>query len=237
MKVRVFEDPAAVAGAAADLLAGVAARLESPVLALPTGRTVIPFYDELRRRHGQGALDLSRARAFNLDELVLPRDHPASFFTYMERHAWERIGLPRGRCRILDGQGQPGEECQRYDREIEAAGGFDLAVLGVGGDGHVAYNLPGSVAEETHPVELPEAVAESLGVGGAWRPLKALTIGMGHLRRARRLLLIATGATKLKAIRALREGPGDPGWPCTLLREHPRFDVFLDRPAAGGTDP
>ncbi|MCB1034996.1 MAG: glucosamine-6-phosphate deaminase [Acidobacteria bacterium] len=233
----MLDDAAAVARAGAEALSEVVLENPAAVLALPTGRTMIPFYAELRSRFREGRLDFSRTHAFNLDELVLPRSHPASFFSYMEQHAWERIGLDRTRCEILEGEAEDVEaECRRYERAIAAGGPFDLVILGVGSDGHVAYNLPGAVAEATHEVHLPEAVAENLGIGAEHRPLRALTMGMGPLRRARRLLLMATGGSKARAVEALLQGSEDPRWPCSLLREHPSFDVLLDRAAAGMED-
>ncbi|MEW6338961.1 MAG: glucosamine-6-phosphate deaminase [Acidobacteriota bacterium] len=228
-------DAGAVARAAADVLAGEAAARPDLALGLPTGRTMIPFYAELRERFGRGALDLSRARAFNLDELVLPRDHPAAFCAYMERHAWERVGLDRSRCAIPDGAAaDPGAECARYDLEIAAAGGLDLAILGVGADGHVAYNLPGPPVERVHLVELPDALAEVLDVPGAWRPLRAITMGLGAIRAARRTLVLATSAEKAEAVRAMVAGPASDRWPCSLLAGHPRLDVILSAEAAAG---
>lgn len=242
------------ARAAADLLARAAAERPEGVLGLPTGRTMIPFYAELARRHERGELDLSRARGFNVDELLLPPEHPASFRSFMERHAWERIGLPRERCDIPDpssaSSGDPEAECARYDRAIEAAGGFDLVFLGVGADGHVAYNLPGPAHHRTHVVEVPRPVADTLpgpGVPEALRPLRAITIGFGPLLTARHLVLLATTEEKAEAVHHLLEGPETDRWPCTHLREHPRFDVLVtpealrkvaaERPVAVGATP
>jgi glucosamine-6-phosphate deaminase len=228
------------AAAAADRIARLAAERPEAVLGLPTGSTAIPVYDELARRHRRGALDLSRARGFNLDELVLPPGHPASFAAYMERHAWGRTGLDRGRSDIPDPAADPQAECRRYDRAQASAGGLDLAILGVGADGHVDYNLPGQVAEPTHVVTLPEALASALGVPADWRPLLAVTVGMAALLGARRVLVLATTADKAGAVEALVEGPRDPRWPCSLLRDHPRLEVVVsrevDRATAGGLD-
>ena len=99
----ILDDSAAVARAAADLLAEEVAAQREIVLALPTGRTPIPFYDELAARHAAGRLDLTRARGFNLDEIVLPRHDPRTFRSFMEQHAWGRTGLRRDRCDIPDG--------------------------------------------------------------------------------------------------------------------------------------
>lgn len=232
MRVLRENDSAAVARLAADLVGEAVAERPDLVLGLPTGRTMVPFYDELARRHRGGRLDLGQARGFNLDEVLLPPDHPASFHVYMERRAWERTGLDRERCDIPNPLADPEAECARYDRAIEAAGGLDLALLGVGADGHVAYNLPHQVAEETHVVELAPAVASTLAVPEDLRPLRAITMGLGPLRRAGRIVLLATTADKVEAVAKLLEGPPDPAWPITLLRDHPRFDLLLTPQAA-----
>jgi glucosamine-6-phosphate deaminase len=232
VKVLRLESPEAAARAAADRLVRAAARQPGLVLALPTGRTMVPFYAELARRHRRGELDLARARGLNLDELLLPPDHPASFHAFMARHAWERIGLERGRCDIPDPVADPVAECARYDRAIAAAGGLDLAFLGIGADGHVAYNLPGERRRQTHVVVVPAAVAAGIDVPRPWRPLRAITMGLGPLREARRLVLLATTPEKARAVRALVDGPEDPAWPASLLRGHSRFDVLLTPEAA-----
>jgi glucosamine-6-phosphate deaminase len=223
------------AARAASLLVAASARAKPElVLGLPTGRTALAVYDALAKLHTGGEVDLSRARAFNLDELLLPAGDARSFRRFMETHSWGRIGLDRARCSIPDSTAaDPALECARYEAALEAAGGFDLALLGVGADGHVAYNLPGSARAEAHVVDLPDAIADSLSIPASARPLRALTLGLGALLRARRLLLIATTAEKARAVRALVEGPVDALWPCTALREHPDFDVVLTVGAAG----
>lgn len=236
MRVLIFAEAESVARAAADLVARTVASRPQAVLALPTGRTAIPLYAELAAARGRGELDLSRARVFNLDELRLPAGHPASFRSYMTRHAWGPLGLDPARCDIPDPEAEPAAECARYDRALAAAGPLDLAVLGVGADGHVGYNLPGQTAEETHLVELPETLADALGVPSDRRPLRAITLGLGPLRTARRLLLLATGADKARAVRQLVAGPADPAWPCSLLRAHPEFDLLLTHSAAAELD-
>lgn len=233
MRILTFESEEEAAAAVADLVASAVHQRPELVLGLPTGRTPIPLYTELARRHRAGALDLRRARAFNLDELLLPAWHPASFARYMEEHAWGRIGLERGRCEIPRSGPDPEGECRRYSAALARAGGFDLAILGLGEDGHVAYNLPGPPQEEAHVVEVPDRVAEQLGIPREQRPLRAITLGLGALSAARQLIVLATGAPKARAVRALLDGPEDEAWPCTLLREHARLWVVLDQEAAG----
>jgi glucosamine-6-phosphate deaminase len=236
MQVRKLETPDAVAKAAADLLAQERERRPDLVLGLPTGRTAVLLYRELAARYARGTLDLSRARGFNLDELLLPPGHPASFRAFMERHAWGRTGLDRERCDIPDPGANPDAECRRYERALAAAGGLDLVFLGVGADGHVAYNLPGVPRDETHVVVLPDVEADNQGVPRGERPLRAITVGLGALRSARRLVVMALTADKAAAVRALLDGPPDPAWPCSLLRAHPALDVLLTGAAAGESE-
>jgi glucosamine-6-phosphate deaminase len=234
VRTRIFDDAGEVARAAADAVIA-ATRRDHAVFALPTGRTAVPLYDELAARHSRGENALARVRGFNLDELVLPHDDPRTFRSYMQRHAWGRTGLVRERCDIPDGAaGDLAAECRRYEDAIAAAGGLDLAVLGVGVDGHVAYNMPGPVTLPTHLTRLPDGLAASLGVPPETWPLRAITMGLGTIQSARSLLVMATGAAKATAVRALVKDPEDPEWPCSFLTRHPDIEVLLDRAAASG---
>ena len=232
MRVRTLATAAGVARCAAEILSRAVRREPELTLGLATGRTMVPFYAALARRHARGDLALFRARGFNLDELLLPPDHPASFHTFMEEHAWGRTGLVRERCDIPDPTAEPEAECRRYDRAVAAAGGLDLVFLGVGADGHVAYNLPGEAREEAHVVQVPGAVADTLRVPASFRPLRAITLGLGPLRRSPHVVFLATTAEKARAVRALVHGPDVPAWPCSLLHRHPRLDVLLTPAAA-----
>lgn len=233
VRVRVLENADAVAQAGADLLAEAVRARPEIVLALPTGRTPIPLYDELARRHASGAIDLSRARGFNLDELALPPDDPRTFRSFMELHAWGRIGMRRERCDLPNGAARDLEaECRRYEDAITAAGGLDLALLGVGVDGHVAYNMPGPIGMATHVIRLPDGLAASLDVPPADWPLRAITMGIGTIRAARRIVVLATGESKATAVRMLVHGPEDPRWPCSFLATHPGIDLLADPEAA-----
>src|SRR5262245_5171070 len=115
---------------------------------------------------------------------------------------------------------------------MAAAGGLDLAILGLGVDGHVAYNMPGPVSLPTHVARLPDGLASHLQVPPASWPLRALTMGIGTIRGARAILVMATGAAKAAAVRALVRGPENPDWPCSFLQPHPDIELILDAPAA-----
>lgn len=236
MRVTRLNDSAAVARAAADLLAEDVAAKPTSHLGLATGRTMVPFYRELGLRHRSARLDLSQARSFNLDEVLLPPGHPASFARYMQQHAWSRIGLDVERCEIPKSDHDPAAECLRYDAVLAAAAPLDLLFLGLGVDGHVAYNLPGPPRQRTHTVDLPDATAVSLGVPREERPLRAITMGFGPLLSARRLVLMATTQEKQKAVGHMLNGTTDPSWPCTLLLAHPDLRLLLTSQAEARTD-
>jgi glucosamine-6-phosphate deaminase len=233
VRTRTLANAVAVAAAAADDVAAAVALLPELTMALPTGRTPVGLYDELARRHAEGWQGLARARGFNLDELVLPAGDPRTFRAFMERHAWGRTGLRRERCDVPDGAAPDLEaECRRYEAALTRAGGLDLAVLGVGADGHVAYNMPGLITLPTHVTRLPDGLAASLGVPPEDWPLRAITMGLGTIRQARRIVVMAMGETKATAVRALVHGPEDPEWPCSFLGAHPDIEVLLDPAAA-----
>src|SRR5438477_117788 len=150
VRMHVFEHAEDVARAAADLLGEEVSAQREIALALPTGRTPIPFYDELAARHVSRRLDLSRARGFNLDELVLPPEDPRTFRTFMARHAWARTGLRRERCDLPNGAaGDLEAECLRYERAITEAGAQGGAHVAAGGSDR-RPRLLGGEAEAGH---------------------------------------------------------------------------------------
>ena len=233
MELIVLPDAAAVASAAADRFLTIVSERPEAAVALPTGRTPLPFYEELARRADRGS-DLGSLRVYNLDELLLPASHPHSFAAYMRRHVFGATGLDPARADIPDGEvSDVTAECRRYESAARAAR-LELAVLGVGADGHVGYNLPGQAAEETHGVVLPDELASQLEVPQGERPLRAITMGMGTIRSARSLLMLATGASKRAPVAALVAGERTESLPCTALLGHPDFVLLADRAAANG---
>lgn len=233
MDMRVLEDAQAVALAGADLFARETAARHKPVVALPTGRTPIPMYDELSARYVRGALELGGVTAFQLDELVLPVEDPRTFRAFLKLHVWSRLGVADDRCFFPDTATPDLEaECRRYEERLAQAGGLDLLVLGLGVDGHVAYNLPRPPSLDTHVRVLPDDVAGENRIPPSERPLRAITMGLATLRRARKVAILATGTSKATAVRMLATRVEDTDWPCTFLATHPDLTVLLDRKAA-----
>jgi len=235
VKVRVVPTSGALAREAAERVARVLRRRGGAVLLLPVGRTAVPVYRELVRRHRAGRASFRRATTFNLDELAVPPEDSRSFRSFMERHLFSKVDLPRGRIHFLRGDApDSARECVRYERALIRAGVADLAVLGIGVNGHVAYLEPGrSLAPRASLVRLSVSTRRGLAAGGL-RPVprEALTVGIETILSAREILLVATGREKARAVAAALGGPVTPRCPASFLSLHPRLTVLLYRAAA-----
>jgi len=234
-----FEDEDALSAAlAAFVLESIVAR-PALVLGLPTGRTPLGLYRELRERSGGGRIDWSRVHTFNLDEFAgLDPSHAGSYRSYMQAELFAHIDIPDSQIGFLNGAApDPGEECRRYEDAIEAAGGIDLQLLGIGANGHIGFNEPASgLCAQTHVAELERATREANAglFGGDWTavPERALSMGMATILHARAIVLIATGAEKAEAVKGLVEGLITTTLPASLLQLHPRVTVMVDAAAA-----
>jgi glucosamine-6-phosphate deaminase len=240
MKITVLTSADAVAAAAAAEVAGAVAAMRRPVLGLPTGRTPLAMYARLR----DADLDWAAARSFNLDEFVgVAPDDPGSFRRYMEEQLFAPVGLPRQHIEFLRGDTlDTAAECARYDRALEAAGGLDLLVCGLGANGHLGFNEPGPVlwgATHVATLHADTRAASAVFFGGAVDavPARALTMGMTAILRARRILVLATGPSKATAVAAMAGGPLTTALPASWLQVHGAVDVLLDPASATELEP
>jgi glucosamine-6-phosphate deaminase len=239
VNIRTFESATDVARALAARIAD-AIRTQPPlVLGLPTGRTPLALYEELRALHAAGQIDFSNITTFNLDEFVgLDPTHVASFRCYMERNLFAAVNIDRTRIHFLDGTAADlDEECVRYERDIARTGGIDLQVLGIGRNGHIGFNEPaGELIARTHRVVLAESTrrdnAAAFGGDISQVPREALSMGMGTILKARAIVLIATGAAKARCIERTVLGPLTTGLPASFLQTHRDVELYLDREAA-----
>jgi glucosamine-6-phosphate deaminase len=239
VQIRVFADARVLARALADVVVALVAEHPRAALGLPTGRTPVLLYEELVARAASATLDLSQAATFNLDEFLgLPSGHPGSYRQFMEHHLFGHLGARRPRVHFLDGTSRDAvAECARYEAAIAEAGGIDLQILGLGTNGHIGFNEPGSALEaRTHRVELrPETRRSNAALFGGdvdLVPREALSMGMATILHARRLVLIATGEWKAACVRRMIEGPLTTMLPASFLQLHPRVEVMLDEAAA-----
>ncbi len=229
-----------VARLAADAVEATVRRTSDCVLGLATGSTPLPTYQELIRRHRAGdGPSYDTVRTFNLDEYVgLPADHPQRYRAIIAAELTDGLGLPPERVHgpdpAPDGLPTAGE---RYEAAIAAAGGIDLQLLGIGSDGHLAFNEPGSsLASRTRIKTLTEQTREDNARffdSPGEVPRHVLTQGLGTIRDARHLVLIATGAGKAAAVAAAVEGPVSASCPASVVQLHPHVTVLVDEAAAG----
>jgi glucosamine-6-phosphate deaminase len=238
-RVHIFPDARTVARELAARIGRALKEKPGLVLGLPTGRTPLLLYEELVRLHKAGDADFSGVTTFNLDEFLgIPSSHPSSYRSFMYRYLFDHVNVDPARTNFLDGAApDPVEECERYERAIDRAGGIDLQILGVGTNGHIGFNEPAEVLHaRTHRVQLrPETRRSNAALfdGDPGKvPAEALSMGMGTILQARQAVLIATGETKADCVERLINGPITTMLPASFLQLHRDADIFLDRDAA-----
>lgn len=239
MEVVPLQGAAEVAAVAADIVEDVVRRSPTGVLGLATGSSPLPAYRELVRRHRAGVgPSYAGVRCFTLDEYVgLPCGHPQTYRETIFRELTDALGIAREQVASPDPDlaGLP-DAGERYEAAIAEAGGVDLQVLGIGTDGHLAFNEPGSsLASVTRLKTLTEQTrrdnARFFDSAGDV-PRHVLTQGLGTIRAARHLLLVAIGESKAAAVASAVEGPLSASCPASVLQLHPRVTVLLDAAAA-----
>jgi glucosamine-6-phosphate deaminase len=234
MEVVITSDAATLA---ADAIEDLVRSRPDAVLGLATGSSPLPTYQELIRRHGAGiAPSYDDVRCFTLDEYVgLPLGHPETYRETIFRELTDGLGIDRRRVATPDAA-DPEHAGARYEDAIVAAGGVDLQVLGIGSDGHIAFNEPGSsLASTTRIKTLTERTRSDNArfFGSADEvPHHVLTQGLGTILRARHLVLVASGEGKADAIAAAVEGPLSASCPASVLQLHPHATVLVDEAAA-----
>jgi glucosamine-6-phosphate deaminase len=235
MRTESLVDGAAVAARAADLLAATLRARPEAVLLLPAGATPVLFYAEVVRRARARTLDLARAHLFQLDELVGvgPAD-PRGFQAFFREHLIAPLGLG-SRFHALDGTARdPAAEIERHRRALETLGRADMALLGLGQNGHVAFNEPGSRrTDAARVVELGartlEGLARQFPAGAV--PTLGITLGMLEISTARELVMLVTGSTKADILTRLRAQAAPTDLPAALLLDHPNFSLLADQAA------
>ena len=238
MRVIVESDADHVSRTSAQFLAAVVRRKPTCVLGLATGGTPLGMYRELIRMHREEGLDFSRVVTFNLDEYVgLSGTHPQSYRHFMQHNLFEHINIDQRNTHVPDGRALDFESsCELYEKRIHDEGGIDLQVLGIGGDGHIAFNEPGSsLGSRTRLKTLTaETVRDNARFFGSEQevPRLAITMGVGTILESRQCLLLAVGETKAKAIRDTIEGPITAQVTASALQMHREVIAVIDEEAA-----
>ena len=221
--VRVIPDERALAIAGADIVAAVVRASPNAVVTFATGESAKPIYRELADRVGRGEIDFSRVRVFELDGyLGIPLDDRRSLFAWLDRDVLGPLRIPQSAVTRLRGEASdPSAACREYDRALDAAGGYDLALVGLGPNGHVAFNEPPADPEsDAHVLDVTEASVESAVRYWGSReevPRRAITTGLKRLIAARHVLLVARGEAKRAALERAIASAGDPLTPASFL--------------------
>lgn len=212
---------------AAEMIADIVRAKPDAVLGLATGSTPIGTYRHLVRMHKEGSLDFSRVTTVNLDEyLGLPGTHEQSYRYFMETNLFQHVNLDPARTFLPNGMAaDPVAEGRRYDELIASLGGTDIQLLGIGFDGHIGFNEPcGEFVKATHPVDLDPSTIQANArffASEAEVPRQAITMGMGAIMGAKRVLLLASGEGKKAIFDASANGPIVPQVPASILQLHP----------------
>jgi glucosamine-6-phosphate deaminase len=208
------------------------------VLGLPTGSSPLGMYQRLVELHKQGKVSFKNVVTFNMDEYVgIPRDHEQSYYTFMHQNFFDHIDIPAENINILNGNAaDPIEECARYEAKIASYGGIDLFLGGVGPDGHIAFNEPGSsLSSKTRMKTLTQdtIIANSRFFGGDLNlvPKTALTVGVGTVMAARQVMLLVNGHNKARALQHGVEGGISQMWTISALQLHQHAIIVADEDA------
>ncbi|MEI6252420.1 MAG: glucosamine-6-phosphate deaminase [Mycobacteriaceae bacterium] len=239
MEVIILRDSKEIGGVAADAFEELLDRKPDAVLGLATGSSPLSIYDELAARSERGRISFKQARGFTLDEYVgLPADHPECYRNVIDTVFVSRVDFAPGAVQGPDGLAADiPASCAAYDQAIRDAGGVDLQILGIGTDGHIGFNEPGSsLASRTRIKTLTRQTrmdnARFFDGDLDAVPTHCITQGLGTISEARHVLLVATGGAKAEAVHHLVEGAVTAMWPASILQHHPHVTVLLDEAAA-----
>lgn len=226
------EDAETLGRKGAIFIAGQILARPEGVIGLATGSTPVGVYRELARLYESGWLDFSRLITFNLDEYCgLSGSDENSYRRFMDEHLFDHVNIRKDNTHVPDGMAEDLQaECDRYERLIADAGGIDLQLLGIGHDGHIGFNEPGAhFPAGTHVAELTELTIEAntrFFDRSEQVPRRALTMGIGTIMKARRILLLASGSDKKEILQRALYGPITPEVPASVLQLHPDVTVI-----------
>ncbi len=237
MKVKIFENAEEIAVAAAKLFVDIINEKNDAVLGLATGATPVPTYGKIIEAYKDGKVSFEKVKTFNLDEYCdLPKDDKNSYYTFMHEQLFNHVDVKEENVNFLDGNAEDWEnESKRYSDAIAAAGGIDIQLLGIGTNGHIGFNEPADAfTDESFKVTLTQSTINSNQkyFGDVPMPRYALTMGIGSIMKAKKILLIATGESKAKAIEGMIKGGVTPQLPASILNEHADAVIMLDKAAA-----
>ncbi|MGR3763219.1 glucosamine-6-phosphate deaminase [Rossellomorea sp. NS-SX7] len=237
MRIIEVSDYKQMSEKAAQHVIGKVRSLDCMTLGLATGGTPQGLYGELIEDHHVNGTSYKGVKTFNLDEYIgLSKKDPNSYFQYMYTNLFSHIDISPDNTHIPSGTAADlGEECDRYENMMEEAGGIDLQILGIGANGHIGFNEPGtSFQSGTHIVELTPSTREANARYFSSLeevPRKAITMGISSIMKSREILLLASGKSKQEALKKLMENEVSEHFPASILKEHPNVTIIADTDA------
>ena len=242
MRIIIAENYEKMSQKAAGFIASQMILQPTSILGLATGSTPIGTYQKLIELNHEGVIDFSKIKTFNLDEyLGISPENTQSYYHFMQENLFNHINIKSNQTHVPNGQAQSIEaECLSYEKAIQDAGGIDLQLLGIGSNGHIGFNEPSEHFEAiTHKVKLTQETIEANSrffekIDDV--PTEAVSMGTRTIMRARKVLLVASGASKSQAVLDALCGPITPQSPASILQLHPDVTFILDVEAASLLD-
>lgn len=238
MNVLIYENEEQIGIAAGNYMCGQVLQKPDSVLGLATGSTPLKPYGQMIELYKKGVVDFSSVTTFNLDEYVnLDVKDKNSYHSFMHENLFDHINIPEESINFLNGNAEDLEqECKDYEQKIKNAGGIDIQLLGIGSNGHIAFNEPADCFQRwSHVVTLKESTVQdnSRFFNSIEEvPTQAVTMGIGSIMQAKKILIIALGTNKAKAIKQLIDGNVTPMCPASVLQFHTDVTLMLDKAAA-----
>ena len=237
MEIRIFRNEAEIGEAVGKLYCDFINANPDCVLGFATGATPVPTYNYIVEQYNAGKVSFKDVKTFNLDEYCdLPKTHKNSYYTFMLENLFSKVDVNLDNVGFLDGNAaDPEAESARYAADIASKGGIDIQLLGIGRNGHIAFNEPSDeFSGESHKVKLTDSTIEanSIYFDDIPMPHYAMTMGIGSIMKAKKIILIATGDKKAEAVRDMVKGEVTPHCPASILQQHGDAIIFLDDAAA-----
>lgn len=239
MNIRILDSYEQMSRLAADFVEAQILSKPNTVLGLPTGETPIGMYSALCKDNAEKKVDFSQVTTYNLDEYYpISADNAQSYRYFMNQQLFLHVNIPMEATHVICGEGDAEKNCADYEKMIHRAGGIDLQVLGIGRNGHIGFNEPNGDPESlTHMVTLTQSTIEAnsrLFNSIDEVPTHAVTMGLGTIMRAKRILMLISGKDKHDALHMLLDGKYDASCPATVLLKHNDVTVLCDRAAFEG---
>ena len=237
MEIKVLKTAEEIGVAVAEIFTNEVKNNPNCVLGLATGASPIPTYQNIISTFKKGGISFKGVKTYNLDEYCnLPKSDKNSYYTFMHEQLFNGLDILEENVHFLDGNAADCEaECQRYDNEINSAGGIDIQLLGIGNNAHIGFNEPADeFTTGSFKVQLTESTinANKIYFDENPMPTHALTMGIKQIMSAKKIVLIATGSKKAEAVKNMVEGAVTPQVPASILQQHNDVIIFLDEAAA-----